>query len=58
MKISSSSNTPILTTFLLLLTASTCPDLPHFAYSVIVLTISEAITYPANRGKTGQTNAN
>ena len=33
-------------------------DLPRFAYSVIVLTISAAATYPANCGKTGQTNAN
>ena len=44
--------------FLLLLTASICHILPRFAYSVIVLTISAAITYPANRGKTGQINAN
>ena len=57
--ISNGSNTPpILTTFLLLLTASTCLDLPRFAYSVIVLTISAATTYPANRGKTGQILAN
>lgn len=33
-------------------------NMPHFAYSVIALTISAATTYPANRGKTGQTNAN
>ena len=36
------SNTP---SFLLRLTASTCSNLPHFAYSVIALTISEAATY-------------
>ena len=44
--------------FLLRLMSSICPDLPRFAYSVIVLTISGATAYPANRGKTGQTNAN
>lgn len=48
----------ILTTCLLLLTASIYHILPRFAYSVIVLTISAAATYPANRGKTGQTNEN
>ena len=51
-------HTHILTTFLLLLTASTCPGLPYFACSVIALTISAAATYPENRGKTGRTNAN
>lgn len=31
--------------------SSTCHDLPHFANSVINLTIQKAFTYPANRGK-------
>ena len=33
-------------------------DLPRFAYSVIILTISVTATYSANRGKTGQILAN
>ena len=33
--------------------ASTCPDLPRFAYSVINLTIIVDVIKFANRGKTG-----
>ena len=53
-----SSNTPILTTFLLLLTVGVCHILPRLAYSVIALTISAAATYLANCGRAGKTNAN
>ena len=49
---------PILTTFLLLLTAVICHIMARFAYSAIALPISAASTYLANCGKTGQILAN